>query len=46
MLIKYHLTTEAIFIDDLKEHHRGGWTWNVPLLETCPQVVGLLRNSD
>lgn len=46
MLIKYHLTTEAIFIDGLKEYHRGGWTWNVSPLDTQPPVLGLLCNSE
>lgn len=43
MLIKYHLTTEAIFIDGLKEHHLGGWTGNMPLLEMHLRVLGLLH---
>lgn len=42
MLIKYHLTTEAIFIDGLKEHHPGGWTGNMPLIEMHLRVLGLL----
>ena len=43
MLIKYHLTTEAIFIDGLKEHHGGGLTGNVSPLETYLRVPGLLH---
>lgn len=32
MLIKYHLTTEAVFIDGLKEQHQGGWARNPSII--------------
>lgn len=41
MLIKYHLTTEAIFIDSLNEHHPGGWTGSMSPLERHLRVMRL-----
>lgn len=32
MLIKYHLTTEAVFIDGLKIQCQGGWTGNPSII--------------